>query len=71
MIKEFSLNNQNAILNFSIKYCNTPEELLNSTGFTEVLHSYTKKLMNVDAALLDRLKGKSSNDDFESSFKYI
>lgn len=67
MIKEFSLNDTNAILNFTIKYCNTPEELLNSTGFLEVFNRHTQKLEQSDASLLERLQKKCNSDSIQES----
>ena len=68
MIKEFSLNNKNAILNFSVKYCNSPEELLNSKGFSKVLKRYLHKLEKNNASLLDRLMNSCMNDSIEETF---
>ena len=67
MIKEFSLNKTNAILNFTIKYCNTSEELLNSTGFLKVLSRYHQKLHKTDASLLERIETKCDSDSIEDS----
>lgn len=55
MIKEFSLNRNNTIMNFSSKYCNTKKELIDSIGFSSVLTHYIKNLEKNDASLLERL----------------
>lgn len=44
MKKEFSLSNDKAMMNFSVKYCETHEELLTSKGFRIVVLSYLKVL---------------------------
>ncbi|WP_032122070.1 phosphoenolpyruvate carboxykinase [Clostridium amazonitimonense] len=50
MQKEFSLSNGKAMINFTAKYCNTTESLLDSYGFKTVLQHY-----------LDNIKKKESN----------
>ena len=55
MIKEFSQNRNNAIMNFSSKYCRTKKELIDSIGFQSVLSHYIKNLKKNDASLLERL----------------
>ena len=37
MQKEFSLNSDKAMINFTARYCETHEELLESKGFKKVL----------------------------------
>ena len=56
MIKEYSQNRSNAIMNFTEKYCQTPEELLSSTGFKKVLKKYISLLDKKDSLLLERLE---------------
>lgn len=43
MKNEFSLSNSKAMLNFSAKYCDTTEKLINSKGFATVVKSFVKK----------------------------
>ncbi|MEE4662286.1 MAG: hypothetical protein V2J89_17585, partial [Halieaceae bacterium] len=64
MIKEFSQNRRNVILNFSIKYCKTPDELLDSEGFNSVLKKYVKSLQKRDSALIERMFDLCGEDDF-------
>jgi energy-coupling factor transporter ATP-binding protein EcfA2 len=40
MQKEFSLSNDKVMINFTAKYCDTPEKLLSSNGFQRILSSY-------------------------------
>jgi hypothetical protein len=56
MIKEYSQNRSNVIMNFSIKYCDTPKELLSSKGFKKVLSKYISILEKKDALLIDYMK---------------
>ena len=42
--KEFSLSNGKVMINFTAKYCNTPEKLLESNGFRRVFNSYLNKI---------------------------
>ena len=43
MRKEFSISNEKIIINFTAKYCNTFEAVLESEGFRRVLDVYLKK----------------------------
>lgn len=42
--KEFSLSNDKVMINFTAKYCNSPEKLLESDGFRRVFNAYLKKI---------------------------
>ena len=55
MIKEYSQNRSNVIVNFSLKYCDTPQELLSSLGFKKVLSKYITILEKQDLLLLEKL----------------
>lgn len=67
MIKEYSQNRSNVIMNFSIKYCDTPKELLSSKGFKNVLNKYIKILEKKDASLIERLKKISGEDNLSTT----
>lgn len=43
MKKEFSISNEKVLMNFSVRYCNNFESLLESDGFRRVLSVYLKK----------------------------
>lgn len=43
-MNEFSQSNDNVIMNFSVKYCETESELLQSNGFRKVLKNYIRSL---------------------------
>lgn len=51
MIKEFTLNETNAILNFSVKYCDTQKEILDSVGFNKVLNRYIARIIEDEGNL--------------------
>lgn len=55
MIKEFSMNRKNVILNFSANYCKTAEQLLDSSGFSQVMNAYVDRLHRREASLYDRM----------------
>ncbi len=44
MKKEFSISNDKVLMNFSTRYCNNFESLLESEGFRRVLSVYLKNL---------------------------
>lgn len=44
MKKDFSLSNDKALINFTAKYCDTQEKLLESEGFRRVVTSYLDKI---------------------------
>ncbi len=68
MIKEYSQNRSNVVLNFTNKYCKTPEELLQSTGFKKVLNKYVSLLEKKDALLLERVEKCVGKKDVSKVF---
>ncbi|MFK5884041.1 MAG: hypothetical protein QM489_06880 [Candidatus Izemoplasma sp.] len=64
MIKAYSQNRSNVILNFSVYYCKTPQELIKSEGFKKVLKKYISTLENKDALLLEHLNSVCKERDF-------
>lgn len=50
MKKEFSLSNEKVMINFTAKYCDTNEKLLDSDGFKRILSAY-----------YDRIKARNTN----------
>lgn len=44
MQKEFSLSEGNAMVNFTAKFCDTSEKLLDSYGFNKVMNAYIDKI---------------------------
>lgn len=66
MKKEFSLSNDKVMINFTAKYCDTPEKLLNSEGFSRFLKAYCKKIERKNSAIYKYLTEcfKTSDMDF-------
>lgn len=76
MQKEFSLSNGKAMINFTAKYCDSAETLLNSSGFKTVLDAYIKKIgkaeTNVYKYLKNSLKdGNDCSDSIIDTFKLL
>ncbi len=77
MKSEFLMSEQSAIVNFTVKYCDTGEKLLNSYAFKKVLTSYLEKLRQKDNAIYNHFIGKSSDsidglvEDFTNIFKLL
>lgn len=46
MKKEFSLSNDKVMINFTAKYCDTMEKLLDSIGFKRVVAAYIERIRN-------------------------
>lgn len=44
MLKEFTLSEGKAIINFTLKYCDTRQKILNSYGFRRVIETFILKL---------------------------
>ncbi|NEZ46904.1 phosphoenolpyruvate carboxykinase [Clostridium niameyense] len=78
MQKEFSLSNGKAMINFTAKYCDTPEALFNSYGFRKVLSIYIDKIKrkesNIYKYIEDNLEEKNTEaflDDITNVFKML
>ena len=52
MLNEFSLSRGRAMINFTLKYCDTSEKLLDSYGFEKVVKSFINSLKKYDALLV-------------------
>ncbi|WP_026882839.1 phosphoenolpyruvate carboxykinase [Clostridium akagii] len=66
MVKDFSLSNDNAMINFTVKYCTTHEELLTSNGFKKVTLAYLKTLEKRRSNIykyISELKASSDNKE--------
>lgn len=62
MRKEFLLSRQSAIINFTAKYCDTREKLLDSQAFKTVLTSYMEIIKSKDNAVYNYFIKRSDND---------
>ncbi len=70
MIKDFSLSNDNAMINFTVKYCTTHEELLTSNGFRRVTLAYLKTLEKRGSNIykyISELKVNSDNKEISEN----
>lgn len=69
MVKEFFLSNDKVMMNFTKKYCNNFEDVLESSGFRNVLtHYINKKIERKDNIFKNFLTGIEDLDDFISWF---
>ena len=63
MRKEFSMSNDKVMINFTAKYCNTFDAILESNGFRRILEVYLKRAKKKNAIsykyLTDNLKTES------------
>lgn len=48
MLQEFTLSRDKALINFTLKYCDTKEKLLSSYGFKKVVESFIQKIKKDD-----------------------
>ena len=63
MRQEFSLSRGSAMINFTMKFCKTPEDLLDSNGFKKVLSSYFEMIKNYDNHIYKYMISKDENSD--------
>lgn len=52
MLHEFTLSRGRAMINFSLKYCDTKQKLLNSYGFRRVVESFIKQELKKDEVVI-------------------
>lgn len=65
MIKEFSISNDKVMMNFTKKYCNNFEDILESNGFKNVLtHYFNRKIERKDNIFKYFLRGIENIDEF-------
>lgn len=68
MIREFSLSNDKVMMNFTKKYCNNFEDILESAGFKNILtHYLNKKIERKDSIFKYLLRGIENMDEFVHS----
>lgn len=68
MIKEYSQNRSNVIMNFSIKYCDNSHELLNSQGFKKVVQKHVQNLERKDTVLYDKISKLCGDSKIDKVF---
>ncbi|MCY6354730.1 phosphoenolpyruvate carboxykinase [Clostridium sp. ZS2-4] len=67
MKKEFSLSTGKAMINFTAKYCDSPEAVFNSYGFKRILESYLTTIEKREGNIYKYIK-KSLDGNKESIF---
>jgi hypothetical protein len=63
---EFSLSSDKVMINFTIKYCDTHEKLLNSEGFNRVLKSYLLKVRKKNSHVYQYLTKVLNSEEIDS-----
>ncbi|MDL2215431.1 phosphoenolpyruvate carboxykinase, partial [Dysgonomonas sp. OttesenSCG-928-M03] len=53
MLHEFTLSRGKAMINFTLKYCDTKEKLLSSYGFRRVVEAFITKIKKDDPIVYD------------------
>lgn len=76
MLQEFSLNEGKAILNFSVKFCDNRQKILNSYGFKKVIETFVQKIKKDEPIIYNfYTKGFKTEEDFAKSmievFKWL
>lgn len=66
MKKEFSLSNDKAMMNFTVKYCDTFESLLNSDGFKRILRAYLYKVEKRNSNIYKYIREGTNIEDKET-----
>lgn len=68
MLHEFTISRGRAMINFSLKYCDTKQKLLSSYGFKKVVESFVKKIKKDDPIIYDHyIKSFSTDEDLVES----
>jgi energy-coupling factor transporter ATP-binding protein EcfA2 len=65
MRKEFSLSNDKVMINFTVKYCDTMEKLIDSSGFKRVVDSYLERIKNRRTNIFRFMEEAFSSFDYE------
>ena len=61
--KEFSLSNDKVMINFTAKYCNSPEKLLESDGFRRIFNAYLNKIKKKKSNIYKYLLQNANTDN--------
>ncbi|WP_165024660.1 phosphoenolpyruvate carboxykinase [Dysgonomonas sp. ZJ279] len=69
MLHEFTLSRGRAMINFTLKYCDTKQKLLNSYGFRRVIESFVKQVLKKEEQVIYDyyIKNFKSEDDLIDS----
>ncbi|WP_101689679.1 phosphoenolpyruvate carboxykinase [Dysgonomonas massiliensis] len=52
MLHEFTLSNGKAMINYTLKYCDTKQKLLNSYGFRRVIESFIRQVLKKEEIVI-------------------
>ena len=63
MQNEFTISRGKAMINFSVKYCDNRQKLLNSYGFRRVIDSFIQVLKKDNVIIYDQYSKNFKNDD--------
>lgn len=68
MLQEFTLNRGRAIINFTLKYCDTRQKILSSYAFKRVVESFVNKIKVDDQIIYDHfIEGYKTDEELSSS----
>lgn len=68
MLQEFTISRGRAMINFTLKYCDTKEKLLSSYGFRRVVESFIQKIKKEDPIVYDYyLEGFKTDENLVES----
>ncbi|MDR1707618.1 phosphoenolpyruvate carboxykinase [Dysgonomonas sp.] len=70
MLHEFTLSRGRVMINFTLKYCDTKQKLLNSYGFRRVVESFIKQVLKKDEVVIYDfyIDHFTNEDDLVNSF---
>lgn len=71
MKKEFSMSNDKVTVNFTAKYCDSFESIMDSEGFERVIESYLKKSKDKRTNTFRFLNSVSGTDEIKFIRKYL
>ena len=69
MLNEFSLSRGRAMINFTLKYCDTSEKLLDSYGFRKVVEVFVRRLKKREGLIYNFYLDAFHTDDALSDAK--
>ena len=68
MLQEFTLGEGKAIINFTLKFCDTRQKILNSYGFHRVIEAFIQRLKKNDVIIYDYyIKEFKTDEEFQKT----
>ena len=68
MLQEFTLGEGKAIINFTLKFCDTRQKILNSYGFHRVVEAFIQRLKKNDVIIYDYyIKEFKTDEEFQKT----